>query len=159
MSDVIAVIETNKGSIEVKLIPEVAPKTCENFTNLIQKGYYDGIVFHRVIPDFMVQGGDPTGTGMGGESMWGNAFEDEFDPAISFNKKGMLAMANSGPNSNGSQFFITVASTPWLHMRHTIFGKVIDGYDVVESISEVERDQDDRPLEDIVIKRASVREG
>ena len=110
--DTIVVLETTQGTIEVKLFTDIAPKTCENFTKLIEKGYYDGIIFHRVIPQFMIQGGDPTGTGMGGESAWGGTFEDEVTPAVKFDKKGILAMANAGPNTNGSQFFITTVPTP-----------------------------------------------
>jgi peptidylprolyl isomerase len=127
-------IETTEGSFEVTLFPQVAPKTCENFLTHAKNHYYDGIVFHRIIPQFMVQGGDPRGNGTGGESIWGKPFEDECKNDVKFDKPGYLAMANSGPNTNGSQFFITTAPTPWLHMKHTIFGQVTQGYDVVKKI-------------------------
>jgi len=151
------VLETNHGSIEIKLFPEIAPKTCENFVGLIEKGYYDGIIFHRVIKNFMIQGGDPTGTGRGGESLWGSSFEDEFSKDVKFDKKGILAMANAGPNTNGSQFFITVVETPGLNMMHTIFGEVISGYDVVQKIENTPTDSSDRPLEEQKIIKASVK--
>src|SRR3989338_8299531 len=125
------VLETNQGAIEIKLMPEVAPKACENFTKLAEKGYYDGLIFHSVIKNFMIQGGDPTGTGRGGESIWGKPFEDELDPQLTFERAGLLAMANSGPDTNGSQFFITTVATPWLNMHHTIFGEVIGGSEAV----------------------------
>lgn len=157
MSEQIAVLETTQGTIEIKLMPEAAPKTCENFTGLIEKGYYDGIIFHRVIKDFMLQGGDPTGTGMGGESLWGGKFEDECSPDQTFNRKGLLAMANAGPNTNGSQFFITTVECPWLNMRHTIFGEVTEGYDIVEAIENTATDGRDRPLEEQKIIKASVK--
>lgn len=127
-------VETTLGNFEVTLFPEVAPKTCENFLKLAEKKYYDGTVFHRIIPNFMIQGGDPQGTGMGGESIWGKKFEDECKREVQFSKPGLLAMANSGPNTNGSQFFITTVLTPWLHMKHTIFGEVTEGYDVIKKI-------------------------
>src|SRR6185295_8535359 len=114
--------------------PKEAPKTVENFTRLAKKGYYNNLIFHRVIDGFMIQGGDPQGTGMGGESIWGKAFEDEFSEKLKFEKKGLLAMANSGPNTNGSQFFITLVPTPWLNGNHTIFGEVVSGYETVEKI-------------------------
>ena len=151
-------LETNQGTIEVELFSEKAPKTCENFTGLIKKGYYNGIIFHRVIKDFMIQGGDPTGTGMGGESIWGKSFEDEFDDALSFDTKGLLAMANAGPNTNGSQFFITTAKTEWLNNRHTIFGKVVSGYDVVEKIENTTVGSQDKPIEEQKIISASIKE-
>jgi peptidylprolyl isomerase len=147
------VIETNQGTFEVELKPEIAPKTCENFSKLVAKGYYDGIVFHRIIKDFMIQGGDPTGTGRGGESIWGKKFEDEVTPAVKFNKKGLLAMANAGPNTNGSQFFITTVETPWLNLKHTIFGEVTAGYDVIKKI-ESAKTISDRPIEPIKIIKA-----
>lgn len=153
MNDKIAVLETNQGIIEIRLMPEVAPKACENFTSLIEKGYYDGLIFHRVIKNFMIQGGDPTGTGRGGESIWGKPFPDEVSPDVKFDKAGIVAMANAGPNSNGSQFFITTAKTPWLNMHHTIFAEVISGYDVVKKIENTATDSSDRPLaEQKVIK-------
>ena len=148
--------ETNAGTIEFKLYPEAAPKTCENFTTHVENGYYDGIIFHRVIPDFMVQGGDPTGTGRGGESIWGKPFEDECTPDLRFDKTGLLAMANAGPGTNGSQFFITTAKTPWLNMRHTIFGEVVEGYDIVQAIELTATYGGDKPVEEQKIVKATV---
>jgi peptidylprolyl isomerase len=153
------VFETTKGRIEFQLFPTIAPKACESFTGLVKKGYYDGIIFHRVIPRFMVQGGDPTGTGRGGKSIWGKSFEDEVTPDIRFDRPGLLAMANAGPATNGSQFFITTAKTPWLNMRHTIFGEVVAGYEVVQQIEQVATDGNDRPVEDQKIVKATVVEG
>lgn len=178
-NETVATIKTTMGDLKIKLFPEVAPKTVENFVKLAESGYYNGIIFHRVIPDFMIQGGDPTGTGMGGESIWGSSFEDEFSDKA-FNLKGALSMANAGPNTNGSQFFIVSASqtpanmisqleaagyasevveayktnggTPWLDNRHTVFGHVIEGMDVVESIQNVKRGPQDKPVNDIVIE-------
>ncbi len=138
--------ETTQGTFEVKLMPEVAPKACENMVKLAEKGYYNGIVFHRVIKEFMIQGGDPSGTGSGGESIWGKSFEDECSSSVTFDRPGLLAMANAGPNTNGSQFFITTAETPWLNGNHTIFGEVVKGYDVVEKIEKVETTMQDRPV-------------
>lgn len=159
MSETIIVeLKTNRGDIRIQLFPEVAPKTVENFTGLVKKGYYDGIIFHRVIKDFMIQGGDPTGSGRGGQSIWGKPFEDECDPQLRFSKKGILAMANAGPNTNGSQFFITTAKTPWLDGNHTIFGEVIEGYEVVEVIEDCKKGPGDRPIEDQKIESASVVE-
>lgn len=143
----IVVFETNQGTFEVELFPKVAPKACENFTRLAEKGYYDGIIFHRVIKDFMIQGGDPTGTGRSGESIWGKPFEDECSPNLKFDVPGLLAMANSGPNTNGSQFFITTVPTPWLNGKHTIFGKVVKGYEVVKKIENCKTGQLGRPIE------------
>ena len=120
----IAVLETTQGTIEIELRADLAPKTVENFTTHIKNGYYNGLIFHRIIKDFMIQGGDPTGTGRGGESIWGGKFQDEFNSKAMFNKVGVLAMANAGPNTNGSQFFITTVETPWLNGKHTIFGYV-----------------------------------
>lgn len=157
MAEKTAVLETNRGTIEIKLMPEVAPKACENFEKLIEKGYYNGIIFHRVIKDFMLQSGDPTGTGMGGESVWGKPFEDEGDPSVKFDKKGLLAMANSGPKTNGSQFFITTIETPWLHMKHTIFGEVTKGYDVVKAIEGTDVGAQDKPVEEQKIEKAYMR--
>jgi len=153
-----AVLETNQGKIVIKLFADIAPKTVENFIGLIQKGYYDGIIFHRVIKGFMIQGGDPTGTGMGGESVWGKAFEDEVSVGAKFDRKGLLAMANAGPNTNGSQFFIAVAPTPWLNMRHTIFGEVVEGYDVVERIENCRTEGQDRPLSEQKIVKAYLQD-
>jgi cyclophilin family peptidyl-prolyl cis-trans isomerase len=147
-----ATIQTNKGTIEVELFDEDAPKTVENFMKLARDGFYDGVIFHRVIPDFMIQGGDPTGTGSGGP---GYKFEDEFND----NKvvRGALAMANAGPNTNGSQFFIVTAeATPWLDGKHTVFGRVTSGMDVVDAIEAVETDARDKPLEDVRMESVSV---
>jgi len=141
----IVCIETNQGLIEVKLWPHIAPKACENFIKLVEKHYYDGIIFHRIIKDFMIQTGDPTGTGAGGESIWKKPFEDEVRADIAFDKEGLLAMANAGPNTNGSQFFITTVKTPWLNMNHTIFGEVVNGYDIVKKLESVKTDFEDRP--------------
>lgn len=179
-----AVIKTNRGDIAVQLFPEQAPKTVENFVQLAKKGYYNGVIFHRVIPDFMIQGGDPTGTGMGGESIYGAAFEDEFSKDV-FNLRGALSMANAGPNTNGSQFFIVnnqnvpasmmgqlesagfpqeiieaygKGGTPWLDFRHTVFGHVIAGMDVVDEIGGVKRDANDRPEFDVVIEKVEIAE-
>jgi peptidylprolyl isomerase len=155
--DTIVVLETTQGIIEIKLMPEVAPKACENFIKLAAKGYYDGIIFHRVIKQFMIQGGDPDGTGMGGESVWGKPFEDEVRQDVRFDKPGILAMANAGPSTNGSQFFITTIATPWLNMKHTIFGEVISGYDVVQKIENTPVDSSDRPRETQKIIRAYLK--
>jgi peptidylprolyl isomerase len=152
----IAVLETNRGTIKFRLFADIAPKTVENFTGLIAKDYYNGIIFHRVIPQFMVQGGDPTGTGRGGQSLWGRPFGDECVPTHTFNRPGLLAMANAGPGTNGSQFFITTAATPWLNGRHTIFGEVIEGYAVVQAIETAPTGAMDRPREDQKILRAYV---
>ncbi len=157
MQEKIVVLETNQGIIEIKLMPEAAPKTCENFIGLVEKGYYDGLLFHRVIKDFMLQGGDPTGTGRGGESIWGKPFEDEVKPNITFDRPGILAMANAGPNTNGSQFFITTKATPWLNMRHTIFGEVISGYEVVQKIEDTEVGANDKPVNDQKIIKAYMK--
>ena len=147
-----ATIHTNVGAIELELFDDDAPKTVENFVKLAGDGFYDGVIFHRVIPDFMIQGGDPTGTGSGGP---GYQFEDEFNdhPAV----RGSLAMANSGPNTNGSQFFvITAEATPWLDGKHTVFGRVTSGMDVVDDISNVPTDGQDRPLDKIAIERVAL---
>ena len=165
-----AVLETSKGNITVELYPKQAPKTVRNFMELAQgkrewtdprttkqskAPLYDGTVFHRVIPDFMIQGGDPLGLGYGGP---GYKFEDECVDELKFDKVGKLAMANSGPNTNGSQFFITVAATPWLNGRHTIFGQVIEGADIVIAISKVDRGPQDKPTEPVVLKRVTIKE-
>ena len=142
------ILETTQGNIEFKLFEDIAPKTCENFTTHIRNGYYNGIIFHRIIEEFMIQGGDPTGTGMGGESIWGKNFEDECARDVAFDKPGILAMANSGPGTNGSQFFITTVPTPWLHMRHTIFGEVVSGMDIVDKLEKVKKGPGDRPVEE-----------
>lgn len=153
----VVVLETTQGSIEVRLFEDVAPKTCENFKGLIAKGYYDGIIFHRVIKGFMIQGGDPTGTGRGGESLWGADFDDEVSSKVTFSKPGLLAMANRGPGTNGSQFFITVAPTPWLNNRHTIFGEVVTGYDKVQKIENAPVGPGDRPVQEQKIIKASLK--
>lgn len=147
------IIETTQGPIEFVLYADVAPKTVENFIKHAKDHYYDGTVFHRVIPEFMIQGGDPKGNGTGGESIWGKAFEDEFSAKLQFDKPGKLAMANRGPNTNGSQFFITVAPADWLNNKHTIFGEVVKGYDVVEKIENVPTTVGDRPkVEQKIVK-------
>ena len=153
----IVVLETNRGNIELKLYDDMAPKTVENFKGLVQKGYYNGILFHRVIKSFMIQGGYPTGTGRGGESLWGGKFEDEFNPSLQFDRKGILAMANAGPNTNGSQFFITTAATPWLNMHHTIFGEVVSGYETVSMIEQTQTGPGDRPIEEQKIIKAYIK--
>lgn len=142
------ILETTQGSIELELFDEIAPKTCENFRTHAKNGYYDGIIFHRIIESFMIQGGDPTGTGRGGESIWGKPFEDECIDSLTFDGPGILAMANAGPGTNGSQFFITTVATPWLNMNHTIFGKVVNSMDAVEKLEKVEKGPGDRPVED-----------
>ncbi len=181
--DTIATIKTNMGEIKIKLFPEFAPKAVENFTTHAKNGYYDGLIFHRVINDFMIQGGDPKGTGTGGESIWGHSFEDEFTGEL-HNLRGALSMANAGPNTNGSQFFIVqakevpedlleqmrmadervfptecieayeeIGGTPWLDFRHTVFGQVFEGMDVVDAIAKVPADYfNNKPKEDVVIE-------
>ncbi len=146
-------IETTLGDIYADLFEAEVPKTVQNFVTLAKKGYYDGIIFHRVIPDFMIQTGDPTGTGMGGP---GYSFADEFSPKLKHDKPGMLSMANSGPNTNGSQFFITQKATPWLDGRHAIFGQVTKGIDVVDLIVAAPRDGNDKPLKTIQMKKVTV---
>ena len=157
MDEKIVILETNQGNIEINLKFDVAPKACENFVKLVEKGYYNGLIFHRVIKGFMIQGGDPTGTGTGGESIWGKPFEDEVSLAAKFDASGILAMANSGPNTNGSQFFITCAKTPWLNMRHTIFGEVISGLEVVQKIENTPVNGEDRPITQEKIIRAYIK--
>ncbi|ANK59264.1 peptidylprolyl isomerase [Loigolactobacillus backii] len=179
-----AVITTTLGVITVQLFPEQAPKTVENFVTLANQGYYDGIIFHRVIPDFMIQGGDPTGTGTGGESSFGGPFADEFTQEL-FNLNGALSMANAGPNTNGSQFFIVSnenvpaqmiqqmqaanypeeviavykqGGTPWLDFHHTVFGQVISGMPIVKKISQVASDAQDKPNEDVVMTSVKIEE-
>ena len=178
-----ATIKTNLGEIKIQLFEKQVPKTVNNFVQLAEKGYYDGVIFHRVIPDFMIQGGDPTRTGRGGKSIYGKAFEDEFSDQL-FNFTGALSMANAGPNTNGSQFFIVsnehvpanmieqmkvvgypqeiidhyakVGGTPWLDHRHTVFGQVITGMDVVKKISQAKRDSMDKPKKDIVMEKVTI---
>lgn len=152
------ILETNQGNIVIKLFADRAPKAVENFVGLVKKGYYNGIIFHRVIKGFMIQGGDPTGTGMGGESIWGGPFEDEVSGNVQFDRKGLAAMANAGPNTNGSQFFITTVACPWLNMKHTIFGEVVEGYEVVEKIENCATDSSDRPLSGQKIIRAYLKD-
>lgn len=184
--DTVAVMHTNMGDIKIKLFGEKAPKTVENFVTHSKNGYYNGIIFHRVIKDFMIQGGDPQGTGMGGESIWGGSFEDEFDAEL-HNLRGALCMANAGPGTNGSQFFIVQASTvpenmleqmkdladrgfpsditeayaelggtPWLDFRHSVFGQVYEGMDVVDAIANVKVGPADKPVEDVVINSIDI---
>ncbi len=149
-----ASLQTNHGAIELELFPNEAPKTVGNFVKLARDGFYDGLIFHRVIPDFMIQGGDPTGTGSGGP---GYSFEDEFNEHKM--ERGALAMANAGPNTNGSQFFIVTADAcPWLDGKHTVFGGVTAGMDVVDAISELPRDGRDRPNDDAVLESVSIEE-
>jgi len=178
------VVHTNKGDIELVLFEELVPKTVANFVGLAKKGYYDGVIFHRVIKDFMIQGGDPTGSGMGGESIYGESFEDEFTPLL-FNLYGSLSMANAGPNTNGSQFFIVTApnvpaqmlsqlkgagfpepiieayaengGTPWLDQKHTVFGHVVKGMEVVEAIQNSPTGFMDKPQEEILIESITVK--
>jgi cyclophilin family peptidyl-prolyl cis-trans isomerase len=153
----VAVIKTNMGTIEIELFADQTPKTVENFVGHADSGYYNGVIFHRVIQNFMIQGGDPTGTGRGGESIWGKPFADEIVPSLTFDEPGILAMANAGPNTNGSQFFITVAPTSWLDGHHTIFGKVIGGMDVVYAISKVATSKPgDKPLKDVVMESVTI---
>ena len=152
-----AVLQTTQGDVEIQLFSKEAPKTVENFVGLIKRGYYDGLIFHRVIKNFMIQGGDPTGTGRGGESLWGGKFEDEFSPSLTFDDKGVLAMANAGPGTNGSQFFITTAPTPLLNNKYTIFGKVVKGYEGVASIEGTETGPGDRPVTEQKILKAYVK--
>lgn len=151
-------METTQGTIEFSLFNSIAPKTCENFITHAKNGYYNGIIFHRVIEQFMIQGGDPTGTGRGGESIWGKPFEDECSNELSFDKAGLLAMANAGPGTNGSQFFITTVPTPWLHMKHTIFGEVTEGMSVITAIETVEKDSFDKPIQEQKILSITVED-
>lgn len=184
--DTIVTMHTNFGDVKFLMFPEVAPKTVENFTTHAKESYYDGLIFHRVIDGFMIQGGDPTGTGRGGESIWGDAFEDEFSPEA-HNFRGALSMANAGPDTNGSQFFIVQAGpvdermfpmlarqygvkldeetkakyaelggTPWLDNHHTVFGQVIEGMDVVDTIASQPVGYQDKPVKDIVIEKMTV---
>ncbi|EHX7901798.1 peptidylprolyl isomerase [Listeria monocytogenes] len=174
---------TNRGTIRIKLFPEIAPKTVENFVTHSKNGYYDGLIFHRVIPEFMIQGGDPDGRGTGGESIWGESFEDEFSTEA-FNLRGALSMANAGPNTNGSQFFIVQkpdmpadmlgqmeqagfpvevieaykqGGTPWLDGRHTVFGHVIEGMDVVDEVANLPTGMQDKPVNDVVIEKINIK--
>ncbi len=161
MTNRIAVIETNKGTIKFELLESDAPKTTENFRLLAGKNYYDGVIFHRVIPNFMIQGGDPLGEGYGGESAWGGKFNDEIDRSSALYagsyEKGTVAMANSGPNTNGSQFFIMHIDYP-LPPSYTKFGKVIEGQDVVDTIATVARNHNDKPHEPVVMNKVYIVE-
>ncbi|GAA6026857.1 hypothetical protein JCM8097_005912 [Rhodosporidiobolus ruineniae] len=150
------ILDTNLGPITLELYHQHAPKTCRNFEELARRGYYNGTVFHRIIADFMVQGGDPTGTGRGGTSIYGDRFEDEIHPELRFTGAGILAMANSGPNTNGSQFFLTLAPTPHLDKKHTIFGRVSHQIGTLQRLGAVATDNDDRPREEIKIIKARV---
>ncbi|HAW49551.1 TPA: peptidylprolyl isomerase [bacterium] len=141
------------GEIVLELFHEETPRTVENFVKLAESGFYNNVIFHRVIPGFMIQGGDPTGTGAGGP---GYIFDDEFHPDLKHDRPGILSMANAGPNTNGSQFFITVAPTPWLDGKHTIFGQVLEGMDVVIKISQVRRDDRDRPIKDVIMQSITI---
>jgi peptidyl-prolyl cis-trans isomerase-like 1 len=158
MSDsiTVAIIKTNMGTIEIELFADKTPKTVENFVGLAEKGYYKGVIFHRVIKDFMLQTGDPTGTGRGGESFWGGKFEDEFVSDLKHDTPGILSMANAGPNTNGSQFFITLVATPWLDGKHTVFGKVINGMDVVYAIGKVKTAAGDKPIDEVVMEEVII---
>ncbi len=142
----IVVLETNQGTIELKMFPDIAPLAVENFTTHAANGYYDGLIFHRVIKNFMIQGGDPTGTGTGGTSIWNKEFVNEYGKNVVFDKPFLLAMANHGPNTNASQFFITTKATPWLNGGYTIFGEVISGQDVVRKIENTKTAVADRPV-------------
>lgn len=150
------IFETNQGNIELTLWPEVAPKTVENFVTHVENGYYNGLTFHRVIKGFMIQGGDPTGTGAGGQSIWGKPFEDEFKSSVNFTRPYLLAMANRGSNTNGSQFFITTSTPSWLNQKHTIFGEVTKGKEVVQKIENAPKGANDKPTQSQVIQKAYV---
>ncbi|KAF2708248.1 peptidyl-prolyl cis-trans isomerase [Pleomassaria siparia CBS 279.74] len=151
-------LETTLGTITVELYTDHAPKTTRNFSTLASRNYFNGLIFHRIIPNFMIQGGDPTGTGRGGASIYGEKFEDEISPSLKHTGAGILSMANSGPNTNGSQFFITLAPTPWLDGKHTIFGRVSGGMQVVKKLGLVKTDKEDRPVEEVGIIKAYVVE-
>lgn len=158
-SNPIAVLETTQGNIELELRPDLAPLAVENFSTLIKNGYYNGTIFHRIIKHFMIQGGDPTGTGRGGKSIWGKSFKDEFTPKAMFNRAGVLAMANAGPNTNGSQFFITTVETPHLNGRHTIFGYVKDkkSFDIIRKLENVQTGYMDKPVKEQKIIKAYIK--
>ncbi|KAJ5194396.1 Cyclophilin-type peptidyl-prolyl cis-trans isomerase [Penicillium cf. griseofulvum] len=150
--------DTTMGSFSVELYNTHAPKTCKNFATLAERGYYNNVIFHRIIPDFMVQTGDPTGTGRGGSSIYGEKFEDEIRGELKHTGAGILSMANSGPNTNGSQFFVTLAPTPWLDGNHTIFGRVKSGMRVIQRMGLVKTGVDDKPVDELKIIRARVVE-
>lgn len=154
MANRIAVFDTNMGEFEVQLAEDKAPVTTGNFIELAEKGFYDGVIFHRVIDGFMIQGGDPTGTGAGGP---GYSIKDEFDPSLKHDIEGVISMANRGPNTGGSQFFITLDKTPWLDNHHAVFGKVIKGMDVVRDIGHVKTGPQDRPVHDVVINTITIK--
>jgi peptidyl-prolyl cis-trans isomerase A (cyclophilin A) len=157
-NEIYANFDTTEGTFKIKLFADKAPKTVENFVSLADGSktgtpFYNGTIFHRVIPDFMIQGGDPEGTGRGGP---GYKFADEFHPSLKHSKAGYLSMANAGPNTNGSQFFVTVAATPWLDNKHSIFGEVVEGYSIVEKISKVPRGAQDRPLKEVRVNSVTI---
>ena len=154
MTNPIAVFETNHGTFEIELFEDKAPITVKNFIDLAEKGFYDGLIFHRVIDGFMIQGGDPNGTGTGGP---GYVIPDEFHKDLKHDSEGVLSMANAGPNTGGSQFFITLAPTPWLDGHHAIFGKVVKGMDVVRAIGKVDTDFQDKPLSKVVMEKVTIR--
>ena len=154
MANPIAVFETNHGTFEIELFEDKAPITVKNFTDLAEKGFYDGLIFHRVIDGFMIQGGDPNGTGTGGP---GYTIPDEFHKDLKHDSEGVLSMANAGPNTGGSQFFITLAATPWLDGHHSVFGKVVKGMDVVREIGKVDTDFQNKPLAKVVMEKVTIR--
>ena len=153
MANPIAVFETNHGTFEIELFEDKAPITVKNFIDLAEKGFYDGLIFHRVIDGFMIQGGDPNGTGTGGP---GYVIPDEFHKDLKHDSEGVLSMANAGPNTGGSQFFITLAATPWLDGHHSVFGKVVKGMDVVREIGKVDTDFQDKPLAKVVMEKVTI---
>ncbi|UCF12184.1 MAG: peptidylprolyl isomerase [Thermoplasmatales archaeon] len=153
MTNKVAEFITNKGNFKIELFNDKAPVTTGNFMKLVNDGFYNGLIFHRVIPNFMIQGGCPDGTGRGGP---GYTIKDEFHPDLKHDTKGILSMANAGPNTGGSQFFITVAPTPWLDRHHSVFGKVIEGMDVVDAISKVKTVRNDKPLENVIINKITI---
>lgn len=152
-SKLYAIFKTNNGEFTVELYPDKAPITVDNFKKLAESGFYDGTIFHRIIPQFMIQGGDPQGTGFGGSD---TMIPDEFGPGLDFSEPGILAMANAGPNTGSSQFFVTVVPTPWLQNHHSIFGKVIKDYDVIEKISHVKTNSSDKPVDDVVLETIKI---
>jgi len=156
MANRIAHFETTEGEFRIELFEDKAPITTKNFIDLAERGFYDGVIFHRVIDGFMIQGGDPTGTGRGGP---GYTIPDEFHPELRHDGEGVLSMANAGPNTGGSQFFITLAATPWLDRRHSVFGRVVEGMDVVRKIGRVPTGPGDRPLRDVVMTKVTIEGG
>ena len=154
MKNRLAVIKTNYGTMEIELFEERAPATTKNFIDLAEKGFYDGVIFHRVIADFMIQGGDPDGLGTGG---LGYMIPDEFHPELKHDRSGILSMANAGPNTGGSQFFITLVPTPWLDGRHSVFGQTVSGEDVLQTIGKVQTDRNDRPLSEVVMEKVTIK--